>query len=193
MHHSNRTPGSLMIRRIAVPAALVAALACQAKLFTITIDEEAATTVPKATIVETLLGDFGFGDFVSMNLLDAEELQNQGVKPGDIKDVRLIIFELEAMTPGSDLSFLNSLDIYVEAPGLPEVLIAGHSDFPEGVAFVDFMVEDVDLTEYVVSEALTITTDVDARRPDDDTRVVARFELDVGVTGQGACNQTKKE
>ena len=180
-----------MTRRLAVLALAIGFLACQTKLFTITVAEEAEATVPAATIVETLLGDFGFGDFVSMNLVDAEELQNQGVQPGDIKDVRLVVFELEAVTPGTDLAFLNSLDVYVEAPGLPEVRIAGHTGFSDGVTLQEFEIEDVDLTEYVVSEALTITTDVDARRPEDETTVVARFELDVGVTGQGACNQAK--
>lgn len=182
-----------MTRRLPVAAFAIAFLACQSKLFTITIDQQAETTVPKATVLETLLGDFGFGDFVSMNLIEAEELQNQGVEPGDIKDVRLIFFELEAATPGTDLSFLNTLDLYVEAPDLPQVLIASGASFPPGQAIVELDLEDVDLTEYVVSEALTITTDVDARRPEDETRVVASFELDVGVTGQGACNQAKKE
>ena len=55
-------------------------------------------------------------------------------------------------------------------------------------AWVDFDVEPVDLTEYVVSESMTFTTEVTGRRPDVDTTVEARFDVAVGVTGQGACN-----
>jgi len=47
--------------------------------------------------------------------------------------------------------------------------------------------DDVDLTPYVVSESLTVTTDATGRRPEQDTVVQARFGLSVGVTGQGAC------
>ena len=184
-----------MVRRIAVYSALtVGFLACQAKLFTITIAEEDQVVVEQGTILEELLGDFGFGGFVSMNLIDSEELRNQGVAPGDVQDVRLVLFELEAVDPaGADLAFLEDLKVYVEAPGLPQVLLASASEFPEGQALVEFVVEDVDLTDYVVSENMTLTTDVTAMRPDVDTTVAARFEIDVGVTGQGACAQAKKD
>lgn len=175
-------------------AILLAALSCKGKLFSITIADEAETVVPKGTLVETLISDFGFGEFVSMDLTEAQELQNQGVAPGDIKDVRLVIFELEATAPaGSDLSFLNSLEVWVESPGLPAVLIASQDQFPPGQALVEFEIQDVDLTEYVVSESLTLTTEVDGRRPESSTTVLARYEIDVGVTSQGACNQTKKK
>ena len=181
-------------RRGYVPVALlVAALACQGKLFSITIADEAKTTVPKGTIVETLISDFGFGEFVSMDLTEAQELKNQGVADGDIKDVRLVIFELEVASPANgDLSFLNSLELWVESPGLPAALVASQTDFPVGQGLVEFDIEDVDLTEYVISESMTFSTEVNGRRPEADTQIIARYEVDVGVTGQGACNQTKK-
>ena len=53
--------------------------------------------------------------------------------------------------------------------------------------------EDVDLTDYVVSQSLTIRTDVSGRRPEDETTVEARFALRVGVTSQGACNYLRRE
>ena len=39
---------------------------------------------------------------------------------------------------------------------------------------------------------VTITTEVDAHRPEEDTQVEARIGLDVGVTASGACNQAKQ-
>ena len=53
---------------------------------------------------------------------------------------------------------------------------------------LDFELDDVDLTPYVVSESMTLTTEVSGTRPDADHTVVARFALDVAVTTQGACN-----
>ena len=51
-----------------------------------------------------------------------------------------------------------------------------------------FDIVDVDLTDYVVSHSMTLTTEVSAHRPDADTEVEARFVVDVGVTVQGACS-----
>jgi hypothetical protein len=162
--------------------------ACGALLF-ITVDGESTTTVPAATPLEVLVSDLGFGDFLDLNITEADELQNQGVQPGDISVVELRAFTLEATDPpGSDLSFLEQLDVYVEAPGLDRVLIASQSDFPVGQALVDITPEDVDLTDYVVSESMTLTTDVTGSRPEDATEVVATYALRVGVTSQGACN-----
>lgn len=170
-------------------AAVVAVLACQGELLRIDVPQESETTIPKATLVETLLGDLGFGDFVDMDITASQELQNQGVQPGDIVDVRLTAFSLTVTSPSSgDLSFVTSLEVYVEAPGLPRVLLASGSDFPAGQARVDLDLEDVDLTDYAVSQSMTIELEAEGSRPEDDTRVLAATNLSVGVTAQGACN-----
>ena len=163
-------------------------LACQGKLITISVTESSTTTVEEGTILEDLLGDLGFESFLSMDLTESQELQNQGVEPGDIVDVRLVYLELEALSPsGADLSFIEEMDVFVSAPGLDTVLIAEAASFPEGEAIVPFDIADVDLTEYVVSRSMTFTTEINAHRPEADTEVEARFEVDVGVTAQGAC------
>lgn len=173
-------------------AGLVAATSCDGTLAHIDVETGASAVVPGASILEQLAGDMGFGDFVSMDLAAEDELANQGVGPGDIKDVRLIEFTLTVTDPqGGDMSWLESLELYVEAPGVERALIASADDFPEGVASVSFDLYDVDLTPYAVSEAMTLATEVSGRRPDEDTTIQADVVLDVGVTGQGACNQAK--
>ena len=162
--------------------------ACTATLLTIPIEREAEVVIARGTVLEDLVGELGFGEFVSMDLANAQELENQGVAPGDVRDVELVLFELEATAPnGADLSFIDSMQLYAEAPGLPRVLVASASSFPAGQAVVAFDIEPLDLTDYVVSESMTLDTEVSGRRPDQDTTVVARFAVDVGVTGQGAC------
>lgn len=165
-------------------------LGCEGKLFTIHVDEEAETVVPKGTLFEALLGDLGFYDFFELDVTSSQELQNRGVEPGDVKGVGLESFELVVVSPSDgDLSFLGSMDVYVSAPGLDEVLVASVDDIPEGVKFIDLTVDDVDLTAYVVSRSLTFTTDSSGHRPEQETTVKAVVSLAVGVTGQGACNQ----
>jgi hypothetical protein len=79
-----------------------------ASLLTIEISESTQLTIEQGTVLETVLADFGFGDFVSMDLTESEELVNQGVEPGDIELVTLTVLELEVIEPNStDLSFLR--------------------------------------------------------------------------------------
>ena len=159
-------------------------------LLTIEIEESSQVLVEQGTVLESLLGDLGFGDFVSMDLTESQALANQGVEPGDIERVTLTVLELEAIEPADgDLSFFESMTFSVSAPNVDEVQIASAPGFPEGEALVVFDREDVDLTEYVVSESMTISTDVTASRPEQDTLVEARFTVEVQATVQGVKNQ----
>ena len=159
-------------------------------LLTIEISESSQVLVEQGTVLESLLGDLGFGDFVSMDLTESQELANQGVEPGDIERVTLTVLEMEAIEPeNGDLSFFESMTFFVSAPDVDEILIASSPGFPAGEPLVIFEREDVDLTEYVVSESMTIGTDVTAQRPEQDTLVEARFTVEVQATVQGVKNQ----
>ena len=163
--------------------------ACGATLLTIEIARETTTRVEGGTVLESLLGDFGLSDFIAMDFTSAQEIVNQGVEPGDINEVRLSLFQIEVTSPeDGDLSFIESLELFVEAPNLPRVRVAYQDVFPEGVMLVDFNFDDVDLTDYVISEALTLTTESTGTRPDSDRDLTIRFALDVAVTFQGAWN-----
>ena len=140
--------------------------------------------------LEEAVADFGLGEFLTFDVVDAQELQNQGVEPGDIREVRLTDLVLTATAPpGADLAFLDRVEVFVSAPDLPEQRVAIAEAFPEGLAQVDFELEDVDLTDYVVSESMALTTRASGRRPSEDTDLRADVAVDVGVTGRGACNQ----
>jgi len=177
--------------RFAIPLFILVLPGC-GKLFTITITDDATTTVDQGTLLEQLVGDMGFDSFLDMDLTESDELVNQGVEPGDIKDVHLTQFSLTATDPaGADLSFLQSMDLSVEGPDLPSVVVASASSFPEGQATVDFDLMDVDLTPYVVSKSMSLTTAVNGHRPDQTTDVRADYQIKVGVTGQGVKNNTR--
>jgi hypothetical protein len=53
--------------------------------------------------------------------------------------------------------------------------------------------EPVELPPYLVSQSLTLTTDVSGRRPEEETTVALDFSVDVGVTIQGACSAIRGE
>lgn len=153
----------------------------------IDVEGAAVATVEGSGLLGELLDGLGFDGFASMDIASSEELQNQGVEPGDIKDARLVSFELEVLEPeDGDLSFLQELSVSVSAPDLPQVLLASQVAFPEGTTLVPFDVEDVDLTDYVTSRSLTLSTEATGEPPTEDTTLEARYVIDVGVTLRGA-------
>ena len=159
-------------------------------LLTISIEESATTSVAGGTVLEDLLGDLGFDEFVTMDLTSSEELKNQGVEPGDIAESALTLLQLAVIEPeGGDLSFLETMAVSVASPDEAQVLVASQDTFPEGVGTVVFNLEDVDLTPYIVSQSLSLTTEVSASRPEEDTVIEARFIVDVTATVQGVKNQ----
>ena len=173
-------------------------LACGGNsLFHIELEESSEAFVEGTGLLGSaveLVGGLGFDGFTQMNIVNAEELQNQGVSPGDIESAELVELRLAVKNPSDgDMSFLDSMDIYVSAPDLDRVLVASQNSFPEGSQEVYFELEGVNLVDYVVSEALTITTDVVGTAPVDDTTLEASFVLDIGVTAQGACRAAKGE
>ena len=159
-------------------------------LLTIEIEESSQVLVEQGTVLESLIGELGFDDFVSMDITDSQELANQGVEPGDIERVQLTLLELEAIDPSdATLSFFESMTFYASAPDTDEIKIAEAPSFPETESLVTFELEEVDLTPYVVSESMTLTTELTAQRPEVDTLIEARFVLEVQATLQGAKNQ----
>ena len=159
------------------------------RLVNIRVSDVVETTVERGTIIEELIGSLGFDGLTAIDVFDAQELQNQGVEPGDVKRVELVQFDLEAVAPDdADLAFLEKLELYVEAPDLPKELVASSTDFPDGEAFVALDLTGLDLTDYVVSRSMTLSTEIRGSRPDADTDVTATWALRIGVTGQGLVN-----
>lgn len=181
-----------MTRNRLVTALATAALyiGCNGSLLTITINETSEVVVERGTPLEQFLSDFGFDEFTDLDISSSSELANQGVEPGDISSVYFDSLVLTATDPsGADLAFIDSLEFFVSADGLPTILVASQDDFPSGESTVEMDLEDVDLTEYVVAPSMNITTDVTGGRPNADTTILAEFALKVGATKQGVCNQ----
>lgn len=169
-------------------------VACSGKLLEISIEEQSEVVVDKGTPLEIVIQDLGFGDFTDLDLTSKQAIENQGVEPGDISDVYFDHITLTVTDPsGGDLSFLDSLEFFVSADGLPTILVASRYDFPKGTQQVEMIIEDVDIVDYVVSESMDVTTEVSGSRPSADTTILAELGLRVGATVQGACNQVKKK
>ncbi len=117
-----------------------------------------------------------------------DALAEQGLDPGDVDSARLVALRLE-VTAGTSLeAWLDEVAIWVEAPGLPRVLVAqkrGIRALPAGTAAVDLDVQGADLKPYVLADTTTVVAEGAGVQPPVDTTVKATMTLrvDVNVTG----------
>lgn len=159
--------------------AVVAALwLCACTLTTVQRDHTEPLFIPAGN--GPISGDLG---------VDVGDLGADDVEEGDIQGIELNTFEITSVTPGADVAFLDRIDVFVEAAGLPRVLIASGTDFPAGATTVKLVPEaDVELADYVLGENFQLFTLVNGRMPSTDTDLDVHVVVDVGVTPKGACN-----
>ena len=163
----------------------VFSLAC-GRLDTFTIERTAQTTVPGASILEQLAGDIGFEDLATFDVTDDETLANQGVTKNQIDSVTISTLSLRVVSPMSgDFTFLDRLEFFVSSPGLQEKRIAAGGPFAMGDNEVFMTLDMVELAPYATADSMKISTQVEGRRPDEETQIEARIELlvDVSVSG----------
>ena len=72
--------------------------------------------------------------------------------------------------------------MYVETADLDQLRIAYSNSFPEGQKNIVFELDDVDISEYVVQDSMSITTEVTGSPPSEDTSIEADIALEIGVT-----------
>jgi hypothetical protein len=150
------------------------------------IEETARSVVPGASLLEQLAGDLGFADFASFDISNNQTLANQGVTKDQIDSVTISELKLTISSPmGSDFTFLDSLNFFVSSEGLETKRIASGGPFTMGEGVVVLNLDMVDLKPYAVASAMEITTQVEGRRPDQETTIDASITMlvDVNVGG----------
>ncbi len=124
-------------------------------------------------------GEIDFGEFEN----------NQDVGSEDIAGAHVTSVVVEVMIPvGGDLSFADSVEVYIDAPGLEPRLLASQDDFPEGKSRVALEPSGLDLEAYVIADRIGFTAVINGEPPPDDVLIEASAQLDVRVTAAGVCN-----
>ena len=79
----------------------------------------------------------------------------------------------------SDLSFIESMEVYIEAPNLPRIPVLTQTVFDSNIVFIDNdeLEDSYLLDNYYMSESLTLTADVSGSLPEQDTTVRADVQL----------------
>ncbi len=172
------------MRRLA-PLLMLVPVAC-ATLLNFTVEQTASTDV-QGSALGGLLAVVDLGELSSLDVAVAQELENQGVAPGDVSEVLVVSLELDGRD-GAAIDFIDTLDVTIEADGLDPLRIAWVDEVPDGATHVALTVTDADLADYVSAPSMTIVTDASGTAPADDVTLDATIVLSVTATPQGACN-----
>ncbi|MFW5878282.1 MAG: hypothetical protein ACOCVR_00550 [Myxococcota bacterium] len=141
------------------------------------VELQSETVVESGTLIEQFF-PMVFDQFVEIDLTETREFENNDVNRERVRSLRMSSFVLEVVDPeDGDLSFLRSLELFVQAEDEPEVRVAysGKGAFATGVSRVELELEDVELQPYAAAEHFNITSEVSAsRRPPVDTTISAQ-------------------
>jgi hypothetical protein len=172
-------------RTLAFGVVLGALITCGG-LDTFDVEQSATTTIPGGSPIPFLDTLFDFAGFNEFDISQSSEFENQGVSKDDIDSVTMTSLRLRVISPdGADLSFLDSIEFFVDAEGLSKKRIAKGSSFPAGAREVELDVEDVDLKPYAVKDAMQITAKASGENPPQDIEVAADVVLSVDVNVSG--------
>ncbi len=174
----------LPLLRRGIAAIALAALCTCGTIDRLEVGASADAQIPKATLLEELLGAVDFDGFDELDF--SREIANQGVSEDQIDSVRIKSFTLGTTEgSGQTLDFIQSLEVHAVADGLEDVILAEGSNFA-GKSSVELTVhDDVELEAYVSAPSLTLEVKVKGKRPSEDTAVHADVVLAVDATIPG--------
>ena len=128
------------------------------KLTTFELKYEESFTVPATTVVNIPL------DILTPDIATNSEstFSSNDTRKDLIEEINLTNLTLTVIDPaGKSLKFLKTIEIYISADGLSEVLIAEKQDIPETVgSTLDLDVTNADLAEYIKQDAYSLRVKV---------------------------------
>ncbi len=156
-------------------------------LDTFNINERSRATIEGATALDQLVNNFGFDEFVAMDITTNETLANQGVERHQIDSVTVtsIVLSIPEESDGQDFNFIESLAFFADADDLERVKVAEIVDVPDDVSSLELNVTEAELADYAAKESMDIITEVNGRLPSETTIVDADvgLRIDVDISG----------
>jgi hypothetical protein len=163
--------------------ALLATLGCEIADFE--VERQEIATIPRERAEEP----FEMMELDGLEIVLGEVQDDHEVGREDISRAELVRITLTVIEPAAaDLSFVDRIEVFAEAPDLPRVRVAHLDQTPRQSNDVELEIDDVDLRDYVASDRVTLVARIDGQAPAMDVRVRATVVLDIGVTVRGACD-----
>ena len=152
------------------------------KLVSFRMEYDNTVTIPANSIINLPI------DIVSPEVTTNSEEQfgNNGTSSKLISRVELSSLDLRILQPeAQNFNFLKSIELYLRAPDLPEILVAYNYDVPPtGLKELALTCADHVLKEYLKKSSFTLrvkaVTD-EALTQDTDVNVHSRFTVDAGL------------
>ncbi len=139
----------------------------------------AETSLEGAGLIDQILGNFGFADFANVDLEASQEFKNEDVRREQVVDARMTFLNLSIKSPqGANFDWLDSVKFSVAADG-EDTVEAASATIDNGETDVSLDVNDVDLSPFVRSETMEITTEADARSPPNDTTITVNLNFKI--------------
>ena len=153
----------------------------------VNVQLQAASWIEGATQAPALDGELDFGEFDQIDLSQNPVMRNRNVRRRDIDRATVSTFWLEVRDPanGQDLTFIKSITIFVEAPGMNRVPIAQGGNFPSTKQHVDLQPVNNDVAPFAAAESMKFLAVVSGVAPPQRTKVVAEVDLVVDINVQG--------
>lgn len=105
-----------------------------------------------------------------------------------IEEVRLTSLNFKIESPSdADFSFINSVNVFISAEGLPEILVAWQDSIPENTDSLELETSDADLKEYIKKDTfdLRFNTIIDELLTSDHViNMHSVFFVDAKILGQ---------
>ncbi len=168
--------------RAAVVAVVVGACACAPPTVTFDVPISAETLVTEGSLLEEILGDFGFGELADLDIEGTSEFENEDVRREQVVTARLTVLNLSIKAPqGANFDWLDSVAFSVAADGEEDAPV-GDKTIDNGLAAFACDLDDVDLSPYIRASSMAVTTQADAIHPPQDTTV--QVDLNFSITAE---------
>ena len=148
------------------------------------LDYKSQVTIPASAVI-----DLPFDMFTpDMETNSDSQFEVNDTRKDLIEEIKLTKLQLEITSPDdSDFSFLESLEVYISADGLDEIMIASKEVVDENVGDVlDVDVLDVDLKEYIKKDNFNLrmnTVTDELISTDHEINVNTTFFVDAKILG----------
>ena len=104
-----------------------------------------------------------------------------------IEQIVLKKMEMTIKTEGASWDFLKSIEIYISANGVEEIMIAWLNDIPQnGLTKIDLNTSSQDLKEYIKADSYKLRTKTITRQiisKDTDVKIRSTFFVDAKILG----------
>jgi len=143
------------------------------------------TVIPGQTDAQILLTSLGFNQFSQFDISSSQSFKQRVGDVSKVTFVNLETFTLSTTDPDQSLDFFSRVSFYIAIGDGPEELIAYADDFPLGIKAMRLSVEkNLDLTQYIKSQNITIRAEASGSQPISDTELKADlvFLVDTKLT-----------